>query len=117
MTDKEIEQASQELTGLQVLTEILKVREPEKRERLLALAKKVGASRSRYKDVGGEDNATESQLVDNIHQALQTASMVNMCRTSAAMCEIASRNYKIALVAAVVAGLSAVAAWVAVLAR
>ena len=82
---------------------------------LRELAKEIGASRSNWARLGGDKDATESQLVDNIQQAMETASMVDMCRTSAAMCEIASRNYKIALVAAIVAVLSALAAWVAAL--
>lgn len=44
---------------------------------------------------------------DRIQQALQTASMINMAETAA-------RNYWIALVASLIALLSAAAAWVAV---
>ncbi len=55
---------------------------------------------------GNED--TLSELTDNILKALQTASMIDMCKTSA-------KNYKIAIVAAIIAALSALAAWFAVL--
>lgn len=87
----------------------------DKRLSLQELAKQVGASRYSWARMGGEGEATESQLVDNIQRAIETASMVEMCRTSATMCEVASRNYKIALGAAIVAALSAIAAWIAVL--
>ncbi|MBW8002827.1 MAG: hypothetical protein FVQ80_12530 [Planctomycetes bacterium] len=57
----------------------------------------------------GADAASENRIfINNIQLALQTATMIDMCRT-------ASRNFWIAIVAAIIAGLSAVAAWVAVL--
>lgn len=46
-------------------------------------------------------------IATRIHQALQTASMINMAETAA-------RSYWIALVASLIALLSAAAAWVAV---
>jgi hypothetical protein len=46
-------------------------------------------------------------MANRIHQALQTASMINMAETAA-------RSYWIALVASLIALLSAAAAWVAV---
>ena len=90
-------------------TEILKMKEPEKGQRLLALAENVGASTTHWARVGGEGNATESQLIYNIEIALQTASMIDMSKTAAKNYEIASRATKIALG-------SAIAAWAAVLA-
>ena len=47
---------------------------------------------------------SESELVLNINNALQTETMIDMCKT-------ASRNYWITLVAAIAAVLSALAAW------
>ena len=104
MTHKEIEGYRKEKT------EILKTKEPEKRQRLLDLARKVGASTTNWARIGGENDATESQLVDNIERALQTATMIDMCKTSA-------KNYKIAITASIIALLSALAAWAAVLIR
>lgn len=52
--------------------------------------------------------ATVSELVYNIHQALQTASMINASQT-------ATRNYLITLGASIVAILGAIVAWIAVL--
>ena len=77
------------------------------------LAREVGASIiNRYK---GHGDAGQAELTDNIHQALQTATMIDMCKTSTSMCEIAAKNYKIASKAANIALGSAVAAWAAVL--
>lgn len=101
MTHKEIEDWPQELA------EILKKQEPEKRRKLLAFAKQVGASQSNWARIGGESDATESQLVDNIQRAIQTVSIVNMCRT-------AGNNYRIALIATIIAVLSMLATWAAV---
>ncbi len=79
---------------------------------LRELARKVGAStRAMYvnpasaKPVGYD--ASISDLIDNIHQALQTATMIDMCKT-------ASRNYVIALIATIIALGSSVALWIAV---
>jgi hypothetical protein len=69
------------------------------------LAKKVGAQQPNATNIEFRD-----MIVNNINHALQTASMIEMCR-------IASRNFWIAIVAAIIAGFSAVAAWVAVLSR
>ena len=70
---------------------------------LKELAEKIGASTVAK---AGAFNPGEAELVDNIHQALQTATMINMCQT-------ASKNYWIAFVAALVALASAIAAWAA----
>ena len=53
-------------------------------------------------------NASEPELVANIQTALQTASMIIVCR-------ISNKNHWIAIAAAIAAILSALAAWVAVL--
>ena len=85
------------------------------KEDLQKLAQQVGAStRAIYthprKGRIMAYDAGISDLIDNIHQALQTATMVNMCET-------AKRSFIIALVAATAALLSALAAWIAVIAR
>ncbi len=100
MTFKEIEQKRQDLLN------ILKI-EPEGKQNqpLRDLAKEVGAQQPNAKNVEFRD-----MIVSNINHALQTASAIEACRTAA-------RNYKIALVAAGAAALSAFAAWIAVLAR
>ena len=81
-----------------------------RRELLLDLAKKVGASKYRWASIGGQSEANESLLVDNIQRAIQTAAMADMCRTAA-------RHYKITILAASVSVISALAAWMAVLCR
>ena len=79
---------------------------------LQELARKVGAS-TRSVCIDPKTNlpagypAGIGELIDNIHQALQTASMIDACRTAA-------RNFWIALAAVLVSLVSAVAAWVAV---
>jgi hypothetical protein len=73
---------------------------------LRELANKLGASGEMYR--ASPANAGEAELVANILTALQTASMIDMCKTS-------NKNYRIAIAAAIVAILSALAAWVAVL--
>jgi len=82
------------------------------KEDLQKLAKKIGAStRSWYvHPTTGEPKGYDagiSDLIDNIHQALQTLTMIDMCETAA-------RNFWIVVVAAIAAASSAVTAWVAV---
>ena len=94
------------------LVEILKKEEARVRlNELTDLAKKVGASTTRmvrYIDESLASNKiTETEIVQNIEVALQTASMIDMCK-------IATRNSFLALIAAVSALLSALAAWIAV---
>jgi len=79
--------------------------ENDRVQKLIPLAKKVGASSRKWPH--GSCSASEPELVDNIQRALQTASMIDMCET-------ASRNCAIALIATLIALGSAVAAWVAV---
>jgi len=50
--------------------------------------------------------ATTAEIVHNIHYALQTATMIEMCR-------ISNRNLWIALIATVIALFAMIAAWVA----
>jgi subtilase family serine protease len=109
MTHKEIEAKRQELV------QILKVEsEAAKWEKLIAFAKEIGASTTRWESfkVGimsmGENKITETEIVQNIHVALQTASMLDACHT-------ASQNYKIAIWAAIAAAASACAALAGIL--
>lgn len=109
MTNEEAEEYRQRLV------EILNMSDP-KRDKVgdaRKLALQVGAS-IYTKYPGMDANAAFSELVANIHNALQTATMINMSRTSASICEIASRNYKIALIATIIALGSVVALWIAV---
>jgi len=102
MTNKKIEEYNQRLV------EVNKMENFEERKRQLKeLARQVGAGQAKYFVKGNEDSLSE--LTDNIHYALQTASMIDMCRTAAKNYEIASRATKIAFG-------SALAAWAAVLA-
>ncbi len=100
--------------------------EPKIKEDLKKLARKVGAS-TYVMWVQPSSSSIRStpaetpELIRNIHQALQTASMVYMCKTATEGYEMAtkvSRNACINFwIAAAIAVLSAVAAWVAVLSR
>lgn len=104
------------------LREILKEEKPRRSE-LVALARDVGAASYSL----GEGAGSVHKLAHNIHQALQTASMIDACRTAAKSADAAEKSAEIAqeaqaglrrsqwisvglLVAAVA---SAIAAWVA----
>ena len=127
MTDAEI-QAYRQL--LNTLTAESSDEKPEVRihKELKELAREVGASTCVFwiHPVSGSRTgaADTSELIRNIHQALQTASMVNMCRTATEGYEIATEASKSAAkaskrasiqfwIAALVALASMVAAWVA----
>lgn len=111
MTNKEIEKHKQKLT------EILANDDLSRRlEDLTILAKKIGASVARMVAGTASDGLpsgpsmnmiTETEIVHNIQEALQTATMINMCN-------ISSRNFWIALIAMMAAAISAIAAWAAV---
>ena len=94
-------------------------------KKIRALAAEVGASI--YQDRVNVDDAEAHipEIAHNIHQALQTASMIDACRTAAknsetalAATEIAReglrRSQKVNVGLLVAAILSAIAAWVAV---
>ena len=66
------------------------------------LAKEVGAQQPNASGVEFRD-----KIVNNINHALQSLAMIEMC-------EIANRNFIIALIATLIALGSAVAAWVAI---
>ncbi|UCE07346.1 MAG: hypothetical protein JSW07_04760 [bacterium] len=72
---------------------------------LVELAKEVGASITNRDK--GHGKTSEPQLVENIDFALQTASMIETCKTSA-------ENYKIAIKASKTAFWSMIAAWAAI---
>ncbi len=111
MTRKEIAQAKRrliEINNIQNSSELMDIPNSEKKvdtgqykryEALRNLALEVGGS---YISTERQKTANEGELTEGIHRALQTATMIDMCRTAA-------KNYKIALVAAI-------AAWAAVLA-
>jgi hypothetical protein len=127
MTDEEIEAYRERLNDL---TAKCSEERPESRIRqeLKQLAREVGAStwvfyvNTTYgKGITGE--ADSSELIKNIHQALQTASMANMCRRAAESYQVAievsreaHRRFRIvaivALVSAAAAWVGAIAAWV-----
>ena len=99
MTIRQIEKYRKELV------KIKKIDDSAERDKALAeLANQIGASQY-CKDMPTEGKDTDN--INAIHQALQTATMV-------AMCETAAKNYWIAFVATLVALASAIAAWTAV---
>ena len=105
MTRKGIEGYRQRLADIQ--------NKPDAKERsnaLRELAKKVGASTHGLSMFGDSDRegVAEANLVANIHNAPQTATMIDMCKT-------ANRNFIVVLIAMVIALGSVAAAWVAVL--
>jgi hypothetical protein len=125
MTDTEIEAYRLRLNKL---TAELRDEQKEKiiQPQLKKLAREVGASTCVFYigelNYGGNaktGEADSSELIRNIHQALQTASMVNMCSAATKGYEIATNASRLASIqfwiAAVIAFISAVAAWVAAL--
>ena len=128
MTDKEIEAFRKRLNDLtgQCLNE---KQEQQMRPILKELAREVGASTTTsFVNINSgieSARAATSELTHNIHEALQTASMVNMCRTATQGYEMAteaseqaSKQFRIiagiAFLSAVAAFISAAAAWAAV---
>lgn len=115
MTHKEIEQRLVEIVNMpnsgQIITKQgggkIDSGQRERYKELRHLALEVGAS---HISTAPQKTANEGELVYAIHQALQTATMIDACKTAA-------RNYKIALIATVIALGSALAAWIAVLSR
>jgi hypothetical protein len=102
MTNKEIENKRNKL--IQIVNMPSGTEGPRCKE-LRKLALEVGAS---HKSVSGIKTAKEAELVVGIHDALQTALMINACKT-------ASRNFWIALIATMAAAISAIAAWAAII--
>lgn len=102
MTNKEIENKRNKL--IQIVN-MSSGTEDQRRKELRKLALEVGAS---HKSTERQKTANEGELVVGIQDALQTASMINACKT-------ASRSFWIALIATMAAAISAIAAWAAVI--
>ena len=114
MKRKEIEKRKGELD------EILKEADAGVRlQKLTALAKEIGASVTKMGNVQtGHDAArvhyvsqniiTESEIVHNIQESLQTHVMIDMCNTAA-------RNFWITLVAMLITLFAMLAAWTGVI--
>jgi hypothetical protein len=109
MSLKEIKEHRQELVDIQ--------KDPNEKERMEALkelAKTIGAGTVHTKIAGSttsktgtgtsisihQDPISESELIQNINNSLQTAMMLSMCK-------IANKNYKCAILASIAAILSA----------
>lgn len=124
MTHEEIETHRRQLQDILAKGGSSNSNESAVRQELRDLAIKVGASTA-YFYVGEKNHAKveiapSPVVAQNIHQALQTASMIDACRTAARNHEIASKAQKsaglsqwIALGAMLAAVASAVAAWFA----
>jgi len=121
MTDEQIEVYRERLN---TLTAKCSDEKPEKsvRKELQELAREVGASTCVLwihptKCLITTTEADTPELIRNIHQALQTASMINMCKTATQGYEMATKARKSASIQfsifAAIAFLSGVAAWVA----
>ena len=98
----ELKQLAKEVGAGYEHTEITAVTTP------IAIPTKAGAGVELHTSTH-QNTISESELVLNINNALQTETMIYMCK-------IAARNYLIACAAAVVAFLSALAAWSAIVA-
>jgi hypothetical protein len=123
MTHDESERYQQELCTIMAKLESSPRAAPDMNEAkssLRKLAARVGASEYTIGQ-GRDSEANVSELTYNIHQALQTACMLDMCRTATSGHEMAKtvmdRAQKIQWVAMAVSLLSMVAAWVAAVAH
>lgn len=98
MTHKEIEKYRQRLVDI-----VKKEANSEKRTKaFIELSREIGTS-GYPKDMLSEVAERDADHIRNIHQALQTATMIDMCKT-------ANRNFIISLVVAIAALLSALGA-------
>jgi len=121
MTHEEIETYRQELRGILEKHEAKTLNDADTMKALRELAKKVGASTQRVffnNTVSGTkpvcNDAAIPELAYNIHQALQTASMINACQTAAKNHEIAVKAQKGARFSQGIAVGAMLAAWGAV---
>ena len=116
MTNEEIKEYEAQLR------ELTKPANPSHIE-IIALGRKVGAATLR---MGSSGSASPSEIICNIHQALQTASAMNMCESAAKGYKIAEDATKaavksgkttatVAVISLIIAGVSALAAWAAVI--
>lgn len=110
MTHKEIEQYRKQLK--EIIEDPIKdcswENQPGTQTKLRELARKIGANTGDFKydhtlETVSRVEASVSELIDNIHTALQTASTIDMCRTAAKNNRIARWTVGIAF-AAVLAG-------------
>jgi hypothetical protein len=127
MTHEEIETYRQELQDTLEKHEAKTLNDVDTMRALRGLAKKVGASAQRVffnNTVSGTkpvcDDAAIPELAYNIHFALQTASMIDACRTAAKNHEItvaamkeAAKSQRISKYAMIAAWIAAIAAWAA----
>jgi len=126
VTDEEIESYRKRLNELTANCSE-KHPEPHIQEELRKLAREVGASTRGIYMTGTTEgsirDADTSVLIRNIHQALQTASMVNMCRSAREgynlAIEASNRAVKhfkwltvIAILSTLIALGSAIASWI-----
>lgn len=116
MTHKEIAKFRRELCDILAKDDSTRI------EKLTNLAKRVGAgyvhteiaTTTTTKTATGSETLihqnpiSESELVLNINNALQTETMIDMCKTAA-------RNFWITIIASTAAVFSALAAWAAII--
>ena len=121
MTDEQIEAYRERLNQL---TAECSEKKPEEKihKKLTELARDVGASTRVLwihptRSITKSSVANTSELIRNIHQALQTATMINMCKTATQGYEIATKAIRNAFIysciATIIALICAAAAWVA----
>ncbi len=121
MTHDEIEKNRKRLADIVAKIENAEGNNPSVKE-LRQLAKDVGACVVESDMISGCSQwreATVSELVSNIHEALQTASMIDACRTAAENHEVALGaqesarcSQRVSVVAMLAAVASAVAVWI-----
>ncbi len=119
MTDAEIERHGKRLREVLAAyhgnTKGDAVRDAEAMESLRPLALGVGACICIPRPDCSDRDATPSELAYNIHQALQTASMINACRTAAENVRLSEKAQAEAYKARQHAFLGMAAAWAAVI--
>jgi hypothetical protein len=113
-TDQEIEIYRKRLNELTAKCSE-KIPEGNIKEDLISLAREVGASTINSTKDTQIYTAFTWELISNIHQALQTASMSNICRRTREGYEAATKANNRAWIYAAIAFLSMVAAWIAAL--
>jgi hypothetical protein len=112
MTDQEIEQKRERLVGIKKIED-----HGERNNAIHKLIEEAGAAGCAVKtETTGHRDALN---IASIHQALQTAAMVNMSKSATTGCEDAKKSGKrmaiVAIISAIAAVLSALVALVAVI--
>jgi len=100
MNHKQIEECQQKVVAIKKLSD-----SGDRNKALMELSGDVGASGC------GRDMPPEEKDAINIagiHHALQTATMIEMCKT-------ANRNFTVTIIAVIIALLSTIATWIAIL--